>query len=85
MALHLVVRQRLVIGKERIGTGDVGFRLPVHAAMDRVVRPLEQQSLAIAHQLDAGIVVLGIQIVQSGRGRTTDAVMSSSTWIFSAG
>ncbi len=48
--------ERLVVGKERAGAGDIGFGLLVGAAMNGVVRALEQQRLAIDDQLDAGIV-----------------------------
>ena len=48
--------ERLVIRKERAGAGDIRFGLLVRAAMNGVVRALEEQRLAIHHQLDAGIV-----------------------------
>ena len=86
MRARLLDRERLEIRQEISRAGDVRLRLRVHAAMDRIVRPLEQQALAVRHQLDAGIVVRRIQIVQRARAAApADAVMSSSICTFSAG
>jgi hypothetical protein len=43
---------------------DVQFRLPVHPRLPGVVGPLEQQPLAVLHQLDAGVGGLGVQVVE---------------------
>ena len=59
-----VDRERLEVGKEISRAGDVRLRLRVDAAVDRVVGPLEQQALAVRHQLDARVVVFRIEIVQ---------------------
>ena len=45
--LHLLHGQRFEVGKERSWRCDVGFGVLIEAAVDGVVRPLEQQRLAI--------------------------------------
>ncbi len=54
----------LEIGEEVSRSGDIRLRLPVHAPVNGVVGPLEQETLAVGHQFDAGVVVLRVQIVQ---------------------
>ncbi len=47
------------------GAGDIGLGLAVGAAVNRVVRPLEEKQLAILHQLDAGVLRLLVEVVQA--------------------
>ena len=61
----LIERERLVIRQERAGAGDIRLRLLVGAAMNGVVRTLEEKGFAIEHQLDAGIAEFRIQAAEA--------------------
>ena len=56
----------LEVGEENAGAGDVRFRLLVHAAMDGVVGALEEQALAVGHQLNARVGILRVEIFEAG-------------------
>ena len=62
---RLFHRQRLEVRDERAGRRQVGLGLRVEAAMDRLIRTLEQQRLAVGHQFDARIRVARIEVVQA--------------------
>ena len=51
--LHGLRGQRLVVGEEVVGPGEIGFGLLVQARVDGVVRPLEEALLAVGDELDA--------------------------------
>ena len=61
----LIEREWLVIRKERARAGDIGFRLPIGAAMNGVVRALEKKRFAIEHQLDAGVAEFRVQAAEA--------------------
>ena len=66
---RLLMRERLVVGKEIVGAGEIHFRLLVVAAMDRVVGTLEQALFTVLHELEHGIFVGHRQIIDAGRRR----------------
>ncbi len=67
-APRIFARERLEIGEERARAGDIGLRLLVEAAMNRLVRPLEQHGFAVGHQFDAGVAIFRVEM-REGRAR----------------
>ncbi len=60
--------QRLEIGNEIVRPGQIRLSLQIEAAMDRIVRPLEQAQLAVGRQLDAGVGIVRVEMGQPGSG-----------------
>ena len=67
-SLSLLDGQRLKIRNEVSGRGEVGFGILVEAAVDGVVGTLEEQRLAVLHELHALVAIFGIEIIQAARG-----------------
>ena len=57
--------QRLVVAQEGSGAGDIGFRLFIRAAMNRIVRTLKEQRFTIHNELDARIAIFGVEAAQA--------------------
>ena len=47
------------------GAGDIGLGLLVGAAVNCIVRTLEEQGFAVEHQLDAGIRIFRVEAAQT--------------------
>src|ERR1700676_5501964 len=60
--------ERLVVGKEGAGTGDVYLGVLVGAAANRVIGPLIQQRFAVQYELDARVLVFGVEAAQAFAG-----------------
>ncbi len=80
--LGLLGRQRLEVGEEVVGPGQVGLGLPVEAAVDGVIGPLEQAVFAVDRELETGGLRAWPEMASWQAGTTTEAVMSSSICTF---